>query len=73
MRFLPTSHADLINWWWENQFNLVFTLDTSDSESTRILRMVNERQPIGGRIRPYKDQWQGTLQLESIDEGGLVF
>ena len=73
LRFLPTSHADLINWWWENRFNLAFTLDTSDSESTYILGITNDRQPIDRRIRPYNDLWEGVLQLESINEGFLVF
>ena len=73
LRWLSDSHTDLINWWWRNQFNLVFTLDTSDSESMRIVRITNQNQPIGSRIRPYQDQWQGTLMLESIDRGSLVF
>jgi len=73
LRFLPDSHAALINWWWENQFNLAFTLDTSDAQSVSIVRITNDRQPIDGRIAPYKDLWQGTLQLESINDGALVF
>ena len=73
LRFLSDSHAALINWWWENQFNLAFTLDTSDSESTYICRITNGQQPIGSRIRPYDDLWQGTLRLESINNGSLVF
>lgn len=73
LQFLPTSHADLINWWWENNFNLALTLDTSDSESIRICRIANTQQPIGRRMSPYFDQWQGALLLESIDRGSLVF
>jgi len=76
LRFLTGSHANLINWWWENQFNLALTLDTSDSESIRTVRIVNETQPIGSKIRPYPyagDGWQGVLELESLDRGSLVF
>jgi len=73
LRFLPSSHADLLNWWWENQFNLLFTLDTSDAESLYVCRIVNERQPIGRRIRPYNDLWEGVLELESVNNGGLAF
>ena len=73
LRYLSDSYAALLNWWWENQFNLAFTLDTSDSESTLICRIVNETQPIGSRIRPYDNMWQGMVQLESIDRGSLVF
>ena len=73
LRYLPTSHADLLNWWWQQGFNLAFTLDTSDSESIHICRIVNERQPIGGRERPYADLWNGALQLEAINDGTLAF
>ena len=73
LRFLSTSHTDLINWWWENQFNLLFTLDTSDTESNFICRIVNETQPIESRIAPYPNQWQGLLQLESVNQGNLNF
>ena len=73
LRFLSNSHADLINWWWENKFNLVFTLNTSDSESMYITQIVNQQQPIGKRIRPYNDLWEGVIQLESIDKGSLIF
>ena len=73
LRFLADSHADLVNWWWENQLNLVLTLDTSDSESLRIVRITNDRQPIHSRVAPYDNLWSGTVHLESIDPGSLVF
>ena len=73
LRFLSTSHAALINWWWEKQFHLLFTLDTSDSESSFIVRIANDRQPIGGRVKPYADLFQGVLQLESVHDGRLNF
>ena len=73
LRYLPDSHADLLNWWWERRFNLALTLDTSDSESTYIVRIVNDRQPIGRRVRPYDNLWEGTLKLESINAGALAF
>ena len=73
LRFLSTSHAALINWWWERQFQLLFTLDTSDSESSFIVRIANDRQPIGGRVKPYADLYQGVLQLESVHDGRLSF
>ncbi len=73
LRFLSDFDADLINWWWENRFNLAFTLNTSDSESAQVVQIVNERQPIGSRVRPYNDLWEGVLELESINRGGLIF
>ena len=73
LRFLPDSHVELINWWWQSQFDLLFTLNSSDSESRYIVRIVNDVQPVGRRVRPYDDLWEGTLQLESINRGDLVF
>lgn len=73
LRYISTSHADLINWWWENQFNLLFMLNTSDSETLYTCRIDNQLQPIGSRMRPYEDQWSGTLILNSLNEGNLVF
>jgi hypothetical protein len=73
LRFLSDSHAALINWWWERQWALLLTLDTSDSESLYLVRIANETQPIGRRVRPYEDRWEGTLELESLGPGGLAF
>jgi hypothetical protein len=73
LRHLPSSHAALLNWWWEQGLALLLTLDTSDSESLHAVRIVNDSQPIGRRMRPYADRWEGTLRLESLDPGGLAF
>ncbi len=74
LQFISNSHMDLINWWWQNQFNLLFTLDTSDAETSYIVRITNDRQPINTIHSPYRDElWRGTLQLESITNGSLVF
>lgn len=73
LHLISDSHANLINWWWENQFNLTFTLDTSDSESVFICRITNDRQPINRRIRPDFNLWEGVIFLESLDKGSLVF
>lgn len=73
LRFLSDSHAELVNWWWERQWPLLLTLDSSDSESLCVVRITNDAQPIGRRMRPYDDRWEGTIELESLGPGGLVF
>jgi hypothetical protein len=73
LRFLSDSHAALIGWWWERQPALLLTLDSSDSESRWIVRIANESQPIGRRMRPYGDRWEGALELESLTSGELAF
>lgn len=73
LRWLPRAQADLLNWWWGNQLELAFTLDSSDDASTYICRITNATQPIGRRQRPYADTWEGLLELESINDGRLDF
>jgi hypothetical protein len=73
LRYLPGSHAALLNWWWEQGLALLLTLDSSDGESLHAVRIVNDSQPIGKRLRPYADLWEGTLHLESLDPGGLAY
>ena len=73
LRFLSTSHAALIEWWWEKQLALRVTLDSSDAASQLLVRIANDVQPIGRRMRPYGDRWEGTLELESLSPGELAF
>ena len=76
LRFLSNSHANLINWWWVNGFALTLTLDTSDAGTIYNVKIVNETQPIGSKIKPYAyalGGWAGVLELESLDQGSLVF
>ena len=71
--YVPDSHAALIEWWYRNQFALAFTLDTSDANTLQLVRLTNEDNPIRKRMRPYSTLWEGTLQLESLHDGRLVF
>jgi hypothetical protein len=73
LKFLSDSHAALLEWWWSRQFALLFTLDSSDGAARMPVRIANDRQPIGKRMRPYRDRWEGTLELESLTPGDLVF
>ena len=73
LRWLSSSEAGMLNWWWEGQMNLAFTLDTSDTESVFICRIVKPSQPVGKRMRPYPDRWAGRLELAGINPGGLKF
>lgn len=66
LRYISDSHANLINWWWENKFELAFTLDTSDAETIHVVRIANNTQPFGKRNKPHQDRWEGLLQLEGV-------
>ncbi|HEX7925942.1 MAG TPA: hypothetical protein VF678_00025, partial [bacterium] len=73
LRWLTDAEADALNGWWAAQAPLAFCLDTSDSEAVWVCRITNPRQPVGKRLSPYSDRWSGTLTLESLDAGSLVF
>jgi hypothetical protein len=73
LRWLTTQEAALLNWWWELQVPLAFTLDSSDAAAVVLCRLVNGRQPIGRRIRPYGDRWEGSLSLAGLHDGRLAF
>ncbi len=73
LHWLSGLEADVMNWWWEQQAPLAFTLDSSDAAAVRVCRITNPRQPVCRRMRPYADRWSATLTLESLDEGSLVF
>jgi hypothetical protein len=73
LRWISTEQADLINWWWENQLDLVLILDSSDPAAMILCRIGNESQPIGQREPPYTDHWKGRLHLEGINQGGLIY
>jgi hypothetical protein len=73
LAWLTPREAALLNWWWESQCELAFTLDSSDAESVRLCRIVNARQPIGQRMRPYTERWTGNLELAALHDGRLSF
>lgn len=64
---IPTSQADLINFWWDNKVNLVYRPDTSDSNLVYIVRLVNQSKPLDTFVEVNNpDLLSGRLQLESI-------
>lgn len=71
--YLTDSHAALINWWWEQDLALAFTLNTSDAETVHLVKITNDRRPIDSLVKPYHNIWKGTLTLETLTKGGLVF
>jgi hypothetical protein len=73
LRWLSGLEAERVNWWWEVQAPLAFTLDSSDAERVVPCLLVNDTQPVGRRIRPLADAWQGTLELAGLHDGRLAF
>ena len=66
---IPGADADMINTWWKNQWNLAFMLDTSDSSTLDIVRIVNATRPFQQFRKPYYNEAVGSLKLESINNG----
>lgn len=66
LRFVNSAAQSLINAWWERQDDVAFTLNSSETESTVLCRIVNTSLPINRFVRPYNDQFEGALLLEAV-------
>jgi len=62
--------AEIINRWWFKQYNLLFTFDTSDTNTNFICRIVNSTRPFSQVRKPYVNKFKGRLELEAINNGG---
>lgn len=69
LRTVPGSEAELINRWWRNGWNLAFTLDSSDTAATWVVRIANAGPPFSGFSTPYQDAQDGVLQLAGLSNG----
>jgi hypothetical protein len=73
LSWLTDSAAGLLNWWWSQQLPLALTLDTSDAEAVYLVQITNDQQPAQQRRPDNAEYWRGALQLQSINDGALVF
>ena len=73
MDMVTASLANLINHWWRIQSPCLFTLDSSDSNASWPVRIVNAQLPFGKRQMPYLNRYSGYLELQSINGGELSF
>ncbi len=69
VRYMPSSEAEMINRWWKNGYNLMFTDNSSDENRTYIVRIANTSQPFARVMRPYNDLFESTLIFDVIDYG----
>lgn len=65
---LPVSYVNsnfrsVVNSWWESGAELVLT--TENGTSINSVQLRNKSIPIAKVIKPYEDQFQGTLILET--------
>lgn len=65
---VPVDHftqtqADYINDWWNLNEELYFTDPSSD---VYVVRITNDKTPIGKRVRPYLDRFMGTIELSEF-------
>ncbi len=67
LRFVNSSEQSKFNDWWKNQDEVAFTLNSSETESTVFCRLRNQTKPINKFIEPYNDMFEGTLQLEGLE------
>jgi len=70
---VPSSLADLYNYWWRRRTPLLLTLDTSDANTSYPVRIVSQAQPFGQRSRPDLRQYDGLLSMRTIRGGQSIF
>lgn len=60
--YVSSADKTTINSWWAANTDLLF-MEVGASEVFSC-RLANDYQPIGELVKPYHDQWQGTIELE---------
>lgn len=58
-----SSDASLINSWWENNVELLFTQDSGTTVSS--VQLVNGQIPMHSYMKPYDDLYSGDIELET--------
>jgi hypothetical protein len=72
VEYLTELEKNIINRWWREKFDLMFTFDSSDANELMVCRLVNNQTPIMQRKQPYSDYYEGYLDIEEINQS-LVY
>lgn len=62
VKYVNSADAYQIQQWWTDSTSLFFTADGN----TYMLRIANNTKPLGHKILPYDDLFDGSLILESF-------
>ncbi len=62
VEYVNSEFMSVINSWWESNTGLQFYEQGSPDVSS--VKIANRGKPISKRIRPYNDQFMGTIELE---------
>lgn len=63
VRYVDSSFAAKVNSAWANNTDMYFSQDSAST--AYLVRIVNRRKPISEYIQPYRDQFKGSLELET--------
>lgn len=72
LRFVDSADTNRIKDWWRNSAELFFTIDNSLDATTIKGKLMNPSVPLGNRIRPYNDLFQGTLIIEATNANSYI-
>ena len=72
LRHVKETEKEIINRWWKNDWNLLFTTNNSMDGNLHIVRIKNNQMPLQQLEAPYHDEWTGLLELEEVTRE-LVF
>ena len=70
LRYVPSSVADLLNWWHGQQFTLILEVNSEEGD-VHLVRLVNPDSPLQQLQPPYGGLFQGTLQLQLVTTRGF--
>lgn len=65
VRFVDSSFQCTVNSWYRANTDLLFVEYEAASPIAWHVRLVNKSAPIDRRIKPYRDQFEGVIELET--------
>lgn len=62
--YVDSATMAVVNSWWASNTPLLF-MSSGDTTSVMSCRLIGKNPPIGKRVQPYFDLFQGTIELRT--------
>lgn len=63
VKYVNSEFKSIVNSWWETNTNLLFMEEGSSKVST--VRLSSKKLPVGKYMKPYDNEFQGVIELET--------
>lgn len=70
--WVNSADALRVRTWWESGDLLSWTLNESSSPSTFFVQLANQERPLQQYHQVNRDQYQGVMMLETVDDSAAV-